>query len=166
MAGLFTDLVVSRDGTKLALTEFVSSLNLARVPLDSERMEPSGPEEVLNTGQVIDNHPRFSPDGSRIAYESNRLGRREIWILDLESREQDRLELPGENTTPYWSPDGSFLSLMRFHEDGTRSLWLVAVDGRPAKDVGEELSMRPGTVRVAKSRVLQRLRQELGELLE
>jgi DNA-directed RNA polymerase specialized sigma24 family protein len=32
--------------------------------------------------------------------------------------------------------------------------------------VAEELKMQPGTVRVAKSRVLQRLRQELGELLE
>ena len=60
------------------------------------------------------------------------------------------------------------LELIRkeFQEHTWQAFWRVAVDGRPAKDVGEELSMRPGTVRVAKSRVLQRLRQELGELLE
>ncbi|HEV3006324.1 MAG TPA: sigma-70 family RNA polymerase sigma factor, partial [Pirellulales bacterium] len=45
-----------------------------------------------------------------------------------------------------------------------QAFWATAVDDRSAKDVGEELSMSPGAVRVAKSRVLQRLREELGEL--
>jgi RNA polymerase sigma-70 factor (ECF subfamily) len=45
-----------------------------------------------------------------------------------------------------------------------QAFWRVAVDGQRPVDVAEELAMRPGTVRVAKSRVLQRLRQELGEL--
>ncbi len=47
-----------------------------------------------------------------------------------------------------------------------QAFWRVVVDGQRPVDVAEELTMRPGTVRVAKSRVLQRLRQELGELLE
>ena len=34
----------------------------------------------------------------------------------------------------------------------------------PAKDVADELRMQPGAVRVAKSRVLNRLRHELGDL--
>ena len=52
------------------------------------------------------------------------------------------------------------------HEQTWQAFWGVAVAGRPAGDVAEELSMKPGTVRVAKSRVLQRLRQELGERFE
>ena len=51
-----------------------------------------------------------------------------------------------------------------FKENTWKAFWRVAVDGQSPKDVAEELSMKPGTVRVAKSRVLQRLRQELGEL--
>ena len=47
-----------------------------------------------------------------------------------------------------------------------RAFWRTAVDGQSAVDVGEELGMRPGAVRVAKSRVLQRLREELGDVLE
>ena len=60
------------------------------------------------------------------------------------------------------------LELIRneFQEHTWHAFWRTAVDGRPAKEVGEELSMRPGAVRVAKSRVLQRLRQEVGEVLE
>lgn len=53
-----------------------------------------------------------------------------------------------------------------FKEQSWQAFWKVVVDGKTANDVAEELSMRPGTVRVAKSRVLQRLRQELGELLD
>jgi RNA polymerase sigma-70 factor (ECF subfamily) len=44
-----------------------------------------------------------------------------------------------------------------------RAFWLTAVEGRKAVDVATELDMSPGAVRVAKSRVLSRLREELGE---
>ena len=53
-----------------------------------------------------------------------------------------------------------------FKESTWKAFWRVVVDGETPKDVAEELSMQPGAVRVAKSRVLQRLRQELGEFLE
>jgi RNA polymerase sigma-70 factor (ECF subfamily) len=46
-----------------------------------------------------------------------------------------------------------------------QAFWKTAVDGRAPKDVAVELSMSPGAVRVAKSRVLQRLRGELGDLM-
>ncbi len=45
------------------------------------------------------------------------------------------------------------------------AFWKVVVEGKTPEEVGEELAMRPGTVRVAKSRVLSRLRAELGEFL-
>ena len=45
-----------------------------------------------------------------------------------------------------------------------QAFWGVAVEGRMTADVGADLNMKPGTVRVAKSRVLNRLRRELGDL--
>jgi RNA polymerase sigma-70 factor (ECF subfamily) len=42
-----------------------------------------------------------------------------------------------------------------------QAFWLTAVEGRAANDVAEELGMSGGAVRVAKSRVLHRLRAEL-----
>ena len=50
-----------------------------------------------------------------------------------------------------------------FHERTWQAFWRVAVDGRTAGDVGADLEMKPGAVRVAKSRVLLRLRRELGD---
>ncbi len=46
------------------------------------------------------------------------------------------------------------------------AFWQTVVEDRCAKDVGGDLAMSPGAVRVAKSRVLHRLRQELGDLIE
>ncbi len=45
-----------------------------------------------------------------------------------------------------------------------QAFWKVVVEGKTPEEAGKELAMRPGTVRVAKSRVLSRLRSELGEL--
>ncbi len=50
-----------------------------------------------------------------------------------------------------------------FHERTWQAFWKVVIDGRSAGDVAADLAMKPGTVRVAKSRVLLRLRQELGD---
>lgn len=51
-----------------------------------------------------------------------------------------------------------------FEEDTWRAFWGVVIDGRSAHEVGAELQLSAGAVRVAKCRVLQRLRQELGDL--
>lgn len=44
-----------------------------------------------------------------------------------------------------------------------QAFWGTAVEGRAATDVGADLEMTAGAVRVAKSRVLLRLRRELGD---
>lgn len=51
-----------------------------------------------------------------------------------------------------------------FHDRTWRAFWGVVVEGRAAADVAADLAMRPGTVRVSKSRVLLRLRRELGDM--
>ncbi len=50
-----------------------------------------------------------------------------------------------------------------FEPQTWQAFWLTAVDGRPPKDVADELGMSGGAVRVAKSRVLHRLRVALGD---
>lgn len=53
-----------------------------------------------------------------------------------------------------------------FHDRTWQAFWKVVVEGRSASDVAADLSMKPGTVRVSKSRVLLRLRHELGDIGE
>ena len=57
------------------------------------------------------------------------------------------------------------LDLIRdeFEERTWKAFWGTAVEGRTPQEVATRISMSPGAVRVAKSRVLQRLREELGD---
>lgn len=57
------------------------------------------------------------------------------------------------------------LDLIRgeFEEKTWQAFWRTAVEGRAPREVAVEMSMSSGAVRVAKSRVLQRLREELGD---
>lgn len=53
-----------------------------------------------------------------------------------------------------------------FQEQTWQAFWMVVIDGRETGDVAEVLGMRTGTIRVAKSRVLKRLRQEFGDSVD
>lgn len=53
-----------------------------------------------------------------------------------------------------------------FHDSTWKAFWAVVVEGQSTAEVASALKMRPGTVRVAKSRVLHRLRRELGDIQE
>lgn len=53
-----------------------------------------------------------------------------------------------------------------FEQTTWLAFWKTVVDGRTASDVGGELNLSSGAVRVAKCRVLQRLREELGDSVE
>jgi len=53
-----------------------------------------------------------------------------------------------------------------FEERTWHMFWRTAIDGRTTQAVAEELQATPAAVRQAKSRVLRRLKEEMGELLE
>jgi len=60
------------------------------------------------------------------------------------------------------------LDLIRqeFEERTWQAFWRTAVEGQSPREVAEALSMSAGAVRVAKCRVLHRLREELGDAIE
>jgi len=84
----------------------------------------------------------------------------------------DAPETP-EPEKPEESDDGEAhlvrAALERLRGEFRPKTWRVfercVLDGSRPVDVAEELEMTPGAVRVAKSRVLQRLRAELGDIL-
>ena len=63
-----------------------------------------------------DRRPRFSPDGQRIAFYSNRGGHYEIWTIDRDGTHLRQLtEGPSQGNAryPMWSPDGKRLLYSR-----------------------------------------------------
>jgi Tol biopolymer transport system component len=76
-------------------------------------------------------HPRYSPDGRRIVFESNRAGDHAIWLANADGSNPTRLTRgPGRRQgTPGWSPDGSSIVFDAQAEDGKADIWRIGVDG-------------------------------------
>jgi Tol biopolymer transport system component len=58
----------------------------------------------LTDSPGFDFDPSWSPDGSRIAFRSERSGDPEIWVMNADGSDQRRL---AAGLSPAWSPDGS-----------------------------------------------------------
>ncbi len=87
----------------------------------------------------------------------------------LESLADPAGELPDEED-PMEELDGlrrRALELVRgeFEERTWRAFWLTVVEGRSPVAIAAETGVSPAAVRMAKSRVLHRLREEFGELI-
>jgi eukaryotic-like serine/threonine-protein kinase len=74
----------------------------------------SGMRQLTNSH--LNRGPRWSPDGKRIAFFSERNGDREIWTIDINTGEMRQItNLGGQNVAwPVWSPDGKYLAYTVF----------------------------------------------------
>lgn len=65
--------------------------------------------QALNLGDGSQSRPRFSPDGSKLAYQSGG----QIWVMDLQSQEKKQItKLSGGASDAQWSPDGAMLAFL------------------------------------------------------
>jgi Tol biopolymer transport system component len=105
---------------------------------DIFKMNPDGTGVVkLTDSKSYDSGPGWSPDGRKIAFESdraNRQGRPEIHVMDGDGTNVRRVTtLPADaiiDSAPRFSPDGRHLVFTRYITDPGRSaLFTVRVDG-------------------------------------
>lgn len=81
-------------------------------------------------------HPRFSPDGTRIAWTSAREGAPEVFVAGIDGPEGERLTHLGNATTGVrgWTADGQVLAISAAGQAARDRTWAYAVplDGGPA----------------------------------
>lgn len=83
----------------------------------------------LTYGEWDDITPALSPDGTRLAFASNRDGPFDLYLLDLLTGETTRLtQTPAYDAHPAWSPDGLFLVYENF-ANGNFDLYIIPADG-------------------------------------
>lgn len=80
--------------------------------------------------------PRYSPDGTRIAFASTRSGTYEIWTCRADGADPTRLTSFGGPYVglPRWSPDGKRLAFVA-RPEGRADVYVVDVDGGPPRRV-------------------------------
>lgn len=83
----------------------------------------------LTFGAFNDIHPAISPDGSQIAFASQRNNFWDIYILDLSSG--GIIQVTNDenyNGRPSWSPDGQWLAYEKYGEDNNLEIYIRPVD--------------------------------------
>lgn len=101
-----------------------------------------GAVEQLTDNEYEDYAPAWSPDGTRIAFESylDDVSGYDIFVVDADGANLQRLtELPGWEQGPEWSPDGNTIAFTRdagiylIDSDGTNLRQVTyGSDGRPS----------------------------------
>jgi Tol biopolymer transport system component len=98
--------VISPKAHRLAYTRANIDTNIWRIEI-SGRRAVGLPSRFIATTR-IDTEPQFSPDGSRIVFDSDRSGSDEIFVCDRDGGHPLQLTSLGMGNagTPHWSPDG------------------------------------------------------------
>lgn len=89
----------------------------------------------LTSDAAWDGQPRFSPDGTRLAFVSDRGGNEAIWVMNADgTAPRPLIEDPiARFTQPVWDPSGEWLVVRKRTVDtrsiGVTELWQVHVEG-------------------------------------
>lgn len=124
--GSWMDVDVSPDGRTLA---FALLGDIYTMPI------AGGTPTRIAEGMAWEVQPRFSPDGARIAFTSDRGGGDNIWIMNADG--SDKRAVTKEKfrllNQPSWSPDGRFIAAKKHftigRSLGTGEVWLYHVSG-------------------------------------
>ena len=121
-------------GDRLAYVQGQADLNIWRWQRSPQASDPNPRSRFLSSTKG-ESRPRYSPDGRRIAFLSDRSGDRGVWLADADGANARFLGL-GTGTQQdnvSWSPDGRRLAIDML-EDGNWDIYVVSpAGGKPLR---------------------------------
>jgi len=99
-----------------------------------------GSPRQFTFGAKSDTSPRFSPDGKKLAFVSDRSGDRQIWIMDLEVGGEARQLTTMRNgaANPVWSPDSKRIAFASRMAEGDKIEDLIKARTKEEKETEEK----------------------------
>ncbi len=125
------------EGTWMSLDVSPDGKTIAFDMLGDIYTMPAGGGKATNisAGMAWEYQPRFSPDGSKIAFTSDRAGGDNIWVMDRDG--ENKKQITEESfrllNNPTWHPSGDYIAA-RKHFTTSRSLgvgevWMYHING-------------------------------------
>jgi Tol biopolymer transport system component/DNA-binding winged helix-turn-helix (wHTH) protein len=102
---------VSTSGGELAYERVDEEQSLCRLGLKAETRARRSASILVSSNKTYNLLPQFSPDGRRIAFQTERSGYSEVWLCDSDGSKLVQLtNLRGTAGSPHWSADGRYVA--------------------------------------------------------
>lgn len=130
---------VSPQGNYLAYLFVGSDSNIWRAPGPNAKDKTLAPTKLIESTRN-EGSPRYSPDGKKIAFASDRTGGTEVWVCDSEGHNQVQLtKFGGHAGAPRWSPDGKDI-VLDARPEGSSDIYIVGAEGGSPRRLTDEPS--------------------------
>jgi len=127
---------VSTAGNRLVFSRYLEDYDIWRYRV-------GGAAEPLIVSSLSEFNPQFSPDGSRIAFSSDRSAEAmEIWVAQADGSKPVQMthNLGRYQGTPRWSPDGRWIAFDSQGQDGIRHIYVMDASGGRPRRISPEAS--------------------------
>ena len=131
----------SPSGKELAFSVRAFDSDVWRLPVDPATGRPTGQPQPISATTRVESRGSWSPDGSSIAFNSDRRGEMNIWIRNLGTgAERQRTAGAGGDYQPNWSPDGRRIAFFSARS-GNSDIWSIVPSGGTLKQLTTDRSM-------------------------
>jgi Tol biopolymer transport system component/predicted Ser/Thr protein kinase len=123
--------------SRLVFVRYIEIGSIWRVETSAPGAPASSPPVLAIASTRVDGSPQFSPDGRRVAFESDRSGPAEVWLADPDGSNAVQLTSMAATAgsrltgTPRWSPDGQLIAFDANLEGHYQIHVIPAVGGKP-----------------------------------
>ena len=116
----------------------------------------------LTNSASIDTAPSYSPDGSKIVFESDRGGKQQLYVMSANGGAAQRISFgTGRYSTPVWSPRGDLIAFTK-QAGGKFLIGVMKTDGSKERILTEGFH-NEGPTWAPNGRVLMFFRESPGE---